>query len=76
MAKEQSQAAHVMGGLPPKEEKAKDGDGTDSSDSKQIRLDPYRVFDRYFFTDDRKGKAKDKGELAWIKFSNCPFVRS
>lgn len=58
MTKEQCRAVRAMAGLPPKEEKVEEGDGSDSSGSEQIRLDPFCVFDRYCRTDDGKGKGK------------------
>ena len=49
-----------MAGLLPTEEKA-NSDGEDSSGDKQIQLDPYCVFDRYFREKDGKGAGKGKG---------------
>ena len=49
-----------MVGLPPKEEK-EDSDDEDSFGDKQIRLDPYCVFDRYYREKEGKGAGKGMG---------------
>ena len=46
-----------MARLPPKE----DSDGKDSSGNKQIWLNPYATFDRYFRENDGKGAEKCQG---------------
>ncbi|XBI31473.1 hypothetical protein VPH35_055036 [Triticum aestivum] len=48
---------HDRAGLPPKEDND-DSDGEDSSNDVHIRLDPYRVFDRYFREKDDNGTGK------------------
>jgi hypothetical protein len=60
LAREQNRAVRAVARLPPKEEK-EDSDDEDSSADEQIRLDPYRVFDRYFREKDGKGAEKGKG---------------
>ncbi|EMS49039.1 hypothetical protein TRIUR3_02446 [Triticum urartu] len=54
----QNRAIGATAGLPAKEEE-EDNDGSDSSGGKQIRLNPYRVFDRYFREKGGAGKGKD-----------------
>ena len=49
-----------MAGLPPKEEE--DSDGENNSGNEQIRLDPYRVFGRYFR--EKYGKGAEKGKVS------------
>lgn len=44
----------------PQEEKDEDSDGSDSSDSEKIWLNPFYVFDRYFRDKDDKGNDKNK----------------
>ncbi|KAE8812372.1 E3 ubiquitin-protein ligase XB3 [Hordeum vulgare] len=60
LAREQNRAVRKMAGLPPSVENEVSGT-EDNSDDKQIRLDPYRVFDRYFREKDCKGSGKEKG---------------
>lgn len=47
-----------MARLSPKEEKDTDDDRLNNSSSEKIRLYPFCVFDRYYRTDDNKGKGK------------------
>ena len=62
MAKDQSRAIRAMARLPPMEEKDKDGDGSDSPASEQIRLDPFCVFNRYCRKDGEKCEGKGKAD--------------
>ncbi|KAE8784876.1 hypothetical protein D1007_41493 [Hordeum vulgare] len=57
VAGKHNRTVHEMARLPSKEEKEV-SDSENNSDDEQIRLDPYRVFDRYFRD---KGVGKDKG---------------
>ncbi|KAE8806441.1 E3 ubiquitin-protein ligase XB3 [Hordeum vulgare] len=58
LAREHNWAIHELAGLPLKEEKVV-SDTDDSSDDGQVRLDPYRVFNRYFHENDDARKARE-----------------
>lgn len=56
MAKEQSTADRALAGLSHKQEKDKDGDGSNNSSNDLIRHDTCCVFVRYCRMEDGKGK--------------------
>ena len=59
LALEQNLTVHEMVGLPSKIEKDV-SDSKDSCGDEHIRLDPYRVFDRYLREKDDKGFRRGK----------------
>ncbi|KAE8805778.1 hypothetical protein D1007_18127 [Hordeum vulgare] len=66
LAREQNRMVREMAGLPLREVDEM-SDGEDSSGDKQIWLDPYYVFDRYFREKDGKGSRKDKAAVADVQ---------
>ncbi|KAE8793986.1 hypothetical protein D1007_31275 [Hordeum vulgare] len=60
LTREQNRAVREIAGLPSKEVEEVSG-GEDSFDDKQIWLNPYCIFDRYFDEKDDKGPGKGKG---------------
>ncbi|KAE8810917.1 hypothetical protein D1007_12267 [Hordeum vulgare] len=63
--REQNRVVCKMVELSPKEEK-EDTNNEDNSDDEQKRLNPYRVFNRYFSEKDNNGVGKGKGSLRWF----------